>query len=39
MFKVAWVARFREGMTREQGSAYWTDVHAPLGLRVDALKG
>jgi hypothetical protein len=39
MFKVAWVARFREGMTREEGSAYWTDVHAPLGLRVGALKG
>ena len=39
MFKVAWVARFREGMTRAEGSAYWTNVHAPLGLRVDALKG
>ena len=39
MFKVVWVARFREGMMRDQGSAYWTDVHAPLGLKVDALKG
>ena len=39
MFKVVWVARFRENMTREDGSAYWTDVHGPLGLRVDALEG
>jgi uncharacterized protein (TIGR02118 family) len=38
MFKAVWVARFREGMTREEGSAYWTDVHAPIGLRVAALR-
>src|SRR4051812_7088030 len=33
-FKVVYVARFREGMAREEARSYWTDVHAPM---ADAL--
>ncbi len=39
MFKVVWVARFREGLTREEGGRYWTEVHAPLGLRAPHFVG
>jgi uncharacterized protein (TIGR02118 family) len=33
-FKVVYVARFREGMPRDEAREYWTDVHAPM---ADAL--
>ncbi len=39
MYKVVWVARFREGMSRAEGSRYWTEVHAPLGLKIPNFVG
>jgi len=29
-YKVAWVVRFKEGMTREEGREYWRSVHGPI---------
>ena len=39
MFKVVWVARFNPKLTRQQASAHWTDVHGPLGLKLDGMTG
>jgi hypothetical protein len=35
--KAVWVVRFRPGMTREEGRAYWRTVHGPIfaGLDID----
>jgi uncharacterized protein (TIGR02118 family) len=30
MFKVAWFARFREGISKEEGRRYWVEQHAAL---------
>jgi uncharacterized protein (TIGR02118 family) len=32
MYKVAWIARFPQGMAKEDARRYWADVHAPLCL-------
>jgi uncharacterized protein (TIGR02118 family) len=37
MFKAVYVARFRDGMTREEARSYWTDVHGPLGVDIPGL--
>jgi uncharacterized protein (TIGR02118 family) len=37
--KVAYVARFKHGMTREAASGHWTDVHGPLGLALEGVTG
>jgi uncharacterized protein (TIGR02118 family) len=37
--KVVWVARFKRGMSAEEGSRYWTEVHAPLGLKAPHFVG
>lgn len=34
MYKVVWFARFREGMTNQEGRRYWADTHAPIALRT-----
>src|SRR5947209_8285419 len=39
MFKVVWVARFNPGLSREAASAHWTDVHGPLGLKLEGFTG
>jgi uncharacterized protein (TIGR02118 family) len=38
MYKVVWVARFREGVSREEARRHWREVHAPLGTRVAAIE-
>jgi uncharacterized protein (TIGR02118 family) len=37
MLKVIWIARFREGMTREEARAHWRDTHGVLGAEVPGL--
>lgn len=39
MFKVAYVARYREDVGRDAGNAHWRDVHAPLGLKLPGFVG
>lgn len=34
MYKVAWIARFRDGMDKRDAGRHWADVHAPLGART-----
>jgi hypothetical protein len=34
-YKVAWIVRFREGMTREEGREYWRSVHGPIFKELD----
>jgi uncharacterized protein (TIGR02118 family) len=38
MYKVVWVARFRDGVSREQARRHWTEVHGPLGARVRGIE-
>jgi uncharacterized protein (TIGR02118 family) len=38
MYKVVWVARFHDGISREDARAHWTEVHAPLGARVAGIE-
>ncbi len=37
MFKAVYVARFREDLGREEASAYWTNVHGPMGIVVPGM--
>jgi uncharacterized protein (TIGR02118 family) len=39
VFKVVYVARYRDTMSLDEGNAYWRDVHAPLGLKLHGLVG
>ncbi len=34
MYKVVWFARFRGGLTNEEGRRYWAENHAPIALRT-----
>ncbi len=36
-YKVVWIVRFKEGMDRDEASAYWRNVHGPIfkGLEID----
>jgi hypothetical protein len=34
-YKVAWIVRFKEGMTREEGREYWRSVHGPIFKELD----
>ena len=29
-YKVAWVVKFKEGMDRDEASAYWREHHGPI---------
>ena len=37
MLKVIWIARFREGMSRDAARAHWRDTHGVLGADVPGL--
>jgi uncharacterized protein (TIGR02118 family) len=37
MLKVIWIARFRDGMPKEQARAHWRDTHGRLGAHVPEL--
>jgi uncharacterized protein (TIGR02118 family) len=37
--KVVYVARFREDLSREEASRYWTEVHAPMADGLDGMVG
>jgi len=37
MYKVVWVARFREGIERDEARRHWTEVHGRLGARVPGI--
>jgi uncharacterized protein (TIGR02118 family) len=39
VFKVVYVARYRDGISPDEGNAYWRDVHAPLGLKLPGFVG
>ena len=30
MFKVAWLARFPQGMTKEDARRHWAEIHGPM---------
>jgi hypothetical protein len=34
-YKVVWIVRFKEGMTREAGRAHWREVHGPIFAELD----
>jgi uncharacterized protein (TIGR02118 family) len=38
MYKVVWVARFREGISSQEARRHWTEVHGPLGAKVDGIE-
>jgi len=38
MYKVVWVARFRDGISREDARRHWSEVHAPLGRQVSEIE-
>jgi len=38
MYKVVWVAEFRDGISREDARGHWTEVHGPLGARVGGIE-
>jgi uncharacterized protein (TIGR02118 family) len=39
MYKVVWICRFNENLSREQGQKHWREVHAPLVLEVPGIIG
>jgi uncharacterized protein (TIGR02118 family) len=34
-YKVAWIVRFKPGMTRDEGREYWRTVHGPIFKKLD----
>ena len=38
MYKVVWVARFHDRIGREDARRHWTEVHGPLGARVEGVE-
>lgn len=34
-YKVTWIVRFKDGMTREEGREYWRSVHGPIFKALD----
>jgi uncharacterized protein (TIGR02118 family) len=38
MYKVAWIARFNPGLTKEEGHRHWSEVHGPLCAEVPGLE-
>jgi len=34
-YKVAWIVRFKGGMTRDEGREYWRSVHGPIFKELD----
>ena len=38
MFKVAWFARFRQGMSGPDARRHWAEIHGPLGKQVPGLE-
>jgi uncharacterized protein (TIGR02118 family) len=34
-YKVVWIVRFKEGMTREKGREYWRNIHGPIFKELD----
>lgn len=39
MYKVAWLARFAQGLGPDEARRHWRDVHGPLGLSVSGMTG
>jgi uncharacterized protein (TIGR02118 family) len=39
MYKVVWIARYRNGMTRQDASDYWAGHHGPLMKKVSPVSG
>jgi uncharacterized protein (TIGR02118 family) len=37
MFKVVWVARFRDGISRADALRHWTTIHGPLAAKVSGI--
>ncbi len=38
MYKVVWIARFHDGITREDASRHWTETHGALGHKVPGIE-
>ncbi len=38
MFKVAWFARFREGMTKADARRHWAEIHGPMCKQVPGIE-
>ena len=39
MYKVVWIARYANGMTRQEASDYWAGHHGPLMTKVSPVAG
>jgi uncharacterized protein (TIGR02118 family) len=37
VFKVAWLARFPQGLTKEEGRRHWAERHAPMCVRTPGI--
>jgi uncharacterized protein (TIGR02118 family) len=38
MYKVVWIARFRDGIGKEDASRHWTETHGELGRKVPGIE-
>jgi uncharacterized protein (TIGR02118 family) len=38
MYKVVWIARFKDGMSKEAARRHWRDRHGPLGREVPGIE-
>ena len=38
MYKVAWIARFRDGMSKDEAVRHWREIHGPLGRKVPGIE-
>ena len=39
MYKVVWIARYRKGLTKQEGSDYWATLHGPPMKQVSPVAG
>ena len=37
MYKVIWLVRFNDGMSRQEAVRHWREVHGPLGQKVPGM--
>ena len=39
MYEVVWIARYRKGLTKQEGSDYWATLHGPPMREVSPVAG
>ena len=38
MYKVAWIARFPQGMAKEDARRHWAEIHGPMCIKTPGIE-